>query len=83
MQIMDMTAGYYVRRWAGTLLSVPPEKIHGGNFRKCGDSPEAGRARIYNILMMEEKQTIVGIRGAGERIKARFIQMDGFERARM
>ena len=62
MQIMDMTAGYCEK------MGLEPyylyrQKNMAGNFENVGYA-KAGRAGIYNILMMEEKQTIVAC-GAG------------------
>ena len=62
MQIMDMTAGYCEK------MGLEPyylyrQKNMAGNFENVGYA-KAGRAGVYNILMMEEKQSIVAC-GAG------------------
>lgn len=62
MQIMDMTAGYCAK------MGLEPyylyrQKNMAGNFENVGYA-KADRVGLYNILMMEEKQSIVAC-GAG------------------
>ncbi|MCI8514313.1 MAG: coproporphyrinogen dehydrogenase HemZ [Lachnospiraceae bacterium] len=68
-EIMDMTAGYADR------MGLEPyylyrQKSMAGNLENVGYA-RPGKAGIYNILIMEEKQTIVAC-GAGATSKAVF-----------
>ena len=74
--LMDMTAGYAAR------MGMEPyylyrQKNMAGNLENVGYAVP-GKAGIYNILIMEEKQTIVAL-GAGATTKAVFA--DRIERA--
>ncbi len=62
MQIMDMTAKYCAEMGLFPYYMYR-QKNMAGNFENVGYAKE-GKAGIYNILMMEEKQTIVAC-GAG------------------
>ncbi len=67
--LMDMTAGYAAR------MGMEPyylyrQKNMAGNLENVGYAVP-GKAGIYNILIMEEKQTIVAL-GAGATTKAVF-----------
>ncbi len=61
-QIMDMTARYCAEMGLSPYY-LYRQKNMAGNFENVGYAKE-GKAGIYNILMMEEKQTIVAC-GAG------------------
>ncbi len=66
MQIMDMTARYCAEMGLSPYY-LYRQKNMAGNFENVGYAqPE--KAGIYNILIMEEKQTIVAC-GAGASTK--------------
>ncbi len=62
MQIMDMTARYCAEMGLSPYYMYR-QKNMAGNFENVGYA-KPGKAGLYNILMMEEKQTIVAC-GAG------------------
>ena len=69
MQIMDMTARYCAE------MELSPyylyrQKNMAGNFENVGYA-KPGKAGVYNILIMEEKQTIMAL-GAGATTKVVF-----------
>ena len=69
MQIMDMTARYCAEMGLSPYY-LYRQKNMAGNFENVGYAqPE--KAGIYNILIMEEKQTIVAL-GAGSITKRVF-----------
>lgn len=72
MQIMDMTARYCAKMGLFPYYMYR-QKNMAGNFENVGYAKE-GKAGIYNILMMEEKQSIVAL-GAGSVSKR--VYLDG------
>ena len=78
MQIMDMTARYCAEMGLSPYY-LYRQKNMAGNFENVGYAqPE--KAGIYNILIMEEKQTIVAC-GAGTTTKVTFPAENRLERA--
>ena len=75
MQIMDMTARYCAEMGLSPYY-LYRQKNMAGNFENVGYAqPE--KAGIYNILIMEEKQTIVAC-GAGASTKRVWNLPDGY-----
>ena len=68
-EMMDLTAAY-CRRLGLEPYYLYRQKNMAGNFENVGYALP-GKAGIYNILIMEEKQTIVAL-GAGSTTKAVF-----------
>ena len=77
-EMIGLTAQY-----AGEMGLLPyylyRQKNMAGNFENVGYA-SPGKACIYNILIMEEKQTIIGC-GAGTTTKRLFAEEDRIERA--
>ena len=77
-EMIGLTAQY-----AGEMGLLPyylyRQKNMAGNFENVGYA-SPGKAFIYNILIMEEKQTIIGC-GAGTTTKRLFAEEDRIERA--
>ena len=68
-EMMNLTAAY-CRRLGLEPYYLYRQKNMAGNFENVGYA-KPGKAGIYNILIMEEKQTIVAM-GAGSTTKAVF-----------
>ncbi len=65
------------RDGTGAVLPVPPEK-YGRQLENVGYAAP-GKACIYNVLIMEEQQTIIGC-GAGTTTKRLFAEENRIER---
>ena len=77
-EMMDLTAAY-CRRLGLEPYYLYRQKNMAGNFENVGYAAP-GKACIYNILIMEEKQTIVAC-GAGTTTKVTFPAENRLERA--